>query len=198
MLHAPLPQRTVRAVDRLAQRAHAFHRFAHHPLCARYAGELIPLGRRARLCRGCACSALGLVTGLLAAVCWQASFSVLLGVSALGLGVLLSSLALRLPKWLGRASAVACLGFVGLEGLLAKHGPPLFLAFGIVATSLAFVALYRKRGPNRGPCRTCPERLLSKPCSGLRPIVRRERAFRRLAQRWLDAAALSGHSAVKE
>ena len=28
--------------------------------------------------------------------------------------------------------------------------------------------------------------------AGLKPIVRRERAFRRLAQRWLDAAALSG------
>ncbi len=30
---------------RLAWSAHAFHRFAHHPLCERYASELIPLGR---------------------------------------------------------------------------------------------------------------------------------------------------------
>jgi hypothetical protein len=197
MLHAPLPQRTVRAIDRLARSAHAFHRFAHHPLCERYAGELIPLGRQARLCRGCTCSALGLGGGLLAALCWAPSFSALLGASALGFGLLLSSLSLRLPKWLGRASAAACLGFAALCGLLTSHGAPLILALGIFASSAAFVARYRRRGPNRAPCATCPERLLSKPCSGLMPIVRRERAFRRLAQRWLDAAASSGQSAVK-
>jgi hypothetical protein len=197
MLHAPLPQRTVRAIDRLAQRAHAFHRFAHHPLCQRYAGELIPLGRRARLCRGCACATLGLGAGVLAALCFRPSLELLLAASALGLGLLLSSLALRLPKWLGRGWAAACLGFAALGGLLAGRGAPLFLALGVLGMSLAFVALYRRRGPNRGPCATCPERLLSKPCSGLGPIVRRERAFRRLAQRWLDAAALSGQSAVK-
>ncbi len=99
---------------------------------------------------------------------------------------------LRLPKWLGRASAGACLGFACLGGLLLAHGAPLMLALGILVASAAVVLLYRKRGPNRGPCTQCPERLLSIPCSGLRPIVRRERAFRRLAQRWLDAAALSG------
>ncbi|MEI9938238.1 MAG: hypothetical protein WDO69_13540 [Pseudomonadota bacterium] len=192
MLHAPLPQRTVRAIDRLARSAHAFHRFAHHPLCERYAGELIPLGRRARLCRGCAASALGSVMGLLAALAWQPSFSVLLGASALGLGLLLSSLARRLPKWLGRSAATACLGFACLNGLLSARGAPLFLAVGILVSSAAFIARYRRRGPNRSPCQQCPERLLAVPCSGLRPIVRRERAFRRLAQRWLDAAALSG------
>ncbi len=125
MLHAPLPQRTVRAIDRLARSAHAFHRFAHHPLCERYAGELIPLGRRARLCRGCAASALGSVMGLLAALAWQPSFSVLLGASALGLGLLLSSLARRLPKWRGRTAATACLGFAESE---QKIGPASTLA----------------------------------------------------------------------
>src|SRR4051812_16710215 len=107
MRHAPLPQRTVRAIDRLAKSAHAFHRFAHHPLCERYAGELISL-RRARLCRGCVSAALGSLTGLLAALLWHPSFSLLLGASVLGLTLLLSSLARRLPKWLGRASATAC------------------------------------------------------------------------------------------
>jgi len=192
MRKAPLPQRTVRAIDRLARGAHAFHRFAHHPLCERYASELIPLGRRTRLCRGCASAALGSVTGLLAALLWLPSFSVLLAASALGFGLLLSSLALRLPKWLGRASATACLGFACLSGLRFAHGAPLFLAIGILVSSAAFLARYRKRGPNRSPCQRCPERLLPRPCSGLRPIVRRERAFRRLAQRYLDAAALSG------
>jgi hypothetical protein len=191
MLHAPLPQHTVRAIDRLARSAHAFHRFAHHPLCERFAGELIPLGRRARLCRGCACTALGSGAGLLAALAWRPGFASLAAASALGLGLLLSSLALRLPKWLGRASAAACLGFAALAGLLRAQGAPLYLALGLLVSSVAFVALYRKRGPNREPCTTCPERLLSKPCSGVRPIVRRERAFRRAAQRFLDAAALS-------
>ena len=192
MRRAPLPQRTVRAIDRLARNAHAFHRFAHHPLCERYAGELIPLGRRARLCRGCTTAALGSVAGLLGALVWRPPFSVLLGASALGLGLLLCTLVLRLPKWLGRTGAAACLGFAGLAGLLSAHRASLFLALGILASSAAFLALYRKRGPNRGPCTTCPERLLSSPCSGFRSIVRRERAFRRLAQRLLDAAALSG------
>jgi len=191
MPHAPLPQRTVRAIDRLARRAHAFHRFAHHPLCERYSGELIPLGRRVRLCRGCASAALGSLVGLLAALAWQPVFSLLLGSSVLGLGLLTSGLALRLPKWLGRACATACLAFACLSGLRAARGAPLVLAIGILAASAAFLALYRKRGPNRGPCQECPERLSSRTCSGFRPIVRRERAFRRLAQRLVDGAAPS-------
>ncbi|HEY0468959.1 MAG TPA: hypothetical protein VGC79_32425 [Polyangiaceae bacterium] len=192
MLHAPLPQRTLRAIDRLARSAHAFHRFAHHPLCERYAGELIPLGKRTRVCRGCACAALGSVTSVIAALSWRPALSVLLWASALGLGLLAASLALRLPKWLGRASATASLGFACLGGLRFAHGLPLVLSLGMLAASGAFLALYRKRGPNRGPCQSCPERLSPTPCSGLRPIVRRERAFRRLSQRWLDAAMHSG------
>ncbi|HEY3254961.1 MAG TPA: hypothetical protein VGJ91_13470 [Polyangiaceae bacterium] len=192
MHHAPLPQRTVRAIDRLARGAHAFHRFAHHPLCERYAGELIPLGRRARVCRGCAAAALGSLLGLLAALLVRPSFPALLGASALGVALLLSSLALRLPKWLGRAGAAACLGFACLGGVLSARGAPLVLALGVLLSSAAFLALYRKRGPNRAPCQHCPERLGPRTCSGLRPIVRRERAFRRLSQRWLDAAIVRG------
>jgi len=192
MLRAPLPPRTVRAIDRLAKGAHAFHRFAHHPLCKRYAGELVPLGKRTRVCRGCACAVLGSVTGSLAALCGQPSFSVLLVASALGLGLFSSSLARRLPKWLGRAAPAACLALAGVGGLRAAHGAALLLALGILLASAAFLAVYRKRGPSRSPCVTCPERSLSTPCSGLKPIVQRERAFRRLAQRWLDAATLNG------
>lgn len=192
MLHAPLPQHTLRAIDRLARHAHAFHRFAHHPLCERYAAELIPLGKRSRVCRGCASAALGSLTGLIAALFWQPTLSVLLGASALGLGLFMASLTLRLPKWLGRASAAASLGFACLSGLRVAHGAPLIMALSILLASAAFLALYRKRGPNRGPCQECPERLAPSPCSGLRPIVRRERAFRRLSQRWLDAATHSG------
>jgi len=52
-----------RRIDRLAVRAHAFHRYAHHPLCERYRGELIALRGRTRVCRGCAYALLGAVSG---------------------------------------------------------------------------------------------------------------------------------------
>src|SRR3954452_7135005 len=54
MAHVPRP--LARKLDRLARRAHRFHRFAHHPLCVEYAPEVIRLGRRMRVCRGCALS----------------------------------------------------------------------------------------------------------------------------------------------
>ncbi|HEX7489197.1 MAG TPA: hypothetical protein VF341_09850 [Anaeromyxobacteraceae bacterium] len=53
-----------RRIDRLARRAHRFHRFAHHPLCAAYDGETFQVGRRGRVCRGCAAVALGGVLGV--------------------------------------------------------------------------------------------------------------------------------------
>lgn len=190
MPYAPLPQPTVRAIDRLARSAHAFHRFAHHPLCARYADELIPLGKRARLCRGCANAALGSIVGTLAACYWRPSFSLTFVASVLGLGLFLSSLALRLPKWMGRGCASASVAFAWVSGMRGATGASLILALGILLVGSLFLALYRKRGPNRGACRDCPERLSSTACSGLRPIVRRERAFRRLAQRSIDQAAL--------
>jgi hypothetical protein len=61
---ARIPRTSANAIDRLARGAHAFHRFAHHPLCDEYAGEVVRLGRRARICRGCALAALGAATGL--------------------------------------------------------------------------------------------------------------------------------------
>ena len=48
-----IPRGLARRIDRLSQTAHRFHRFAHHPLCQEYAGELVQLGGRARVCRGC-------------------------------------------------------------------------------------------------------------------------------------------------
>jgi hypothetical protein len=65
----------VRRLDRLGRRAHAFHRFAHHPLCDNYAGELIALRGRTRVCRGCTTA---------------------LGCALLGA---LAALSLRLPVW---------------------------------------------------------------------------------------------------
>ena len=53
-----------RRLDRLAARAHRFHRFAHHPLCRAYADETVRLGRRTRVCRGCAAVVMGAVVGV--------------------------------------------------------------------------------------------------------------------------------------
>ena len=189
MSRALLPTPTARLVDRLAQRAHAFHRFAHHPLCQRYASELIPLGRRARVCRGCACAAAGTLLGALSALALHPNEHALFVCGALAVTVFLASLALRLPKSVGRGLPAATASFAGLAGLLRPELAPRVLALALLAFGGAFLWLYRRRGPNRSPCQTCPERSLARTCSGLRPIVQRERAFRRLAQRYIDAAA---------
>ena len=190
MSRALLPTSTARLVDRLARRAHAFHRFAHHPLCQRYASELIPLGRRARVCRGCACAAGGTLLGAASALAAHPDAHTLFLCSALAVCAFLVSLALRLPKLLGRGSAAALASFAGLGGLLSAELAPRALALSLLAFGGGFLWLYRRRGPNRSPCQTCPERSGPRVCSGLRPIVQRERAFRRLAQRHLDSAVL--------
>ncbi|MEO7035684.1 MAG: hypothetical protein ABI548_17270 [Polyangiaceae bacterium] len=190
MSRARLPTSTARQVDRLARRAHAFHRFAHHPLCGRYATELIPLGRRARVCRGCASSAAGTLLGAASALLARPGVQLLFVCAALGVSVFLASLALRLPKSLGRALPAAVASFAGLGGLLSPALAPRVFALVLGAFGGGFLWLYRRRGPNRSPCQTCPERSAPRVCSGLQPIVQRERAFRRLAQRYIDSAAV--------
>ncbi len=64
---AHVPPELARRIDGLARAAHRFHRYAHHPLCAAYAGEVFRLGRRTRLCRGCTLVAIGAIAGALAA-----------------------------------------------------------------------------------------------------------------------------------
>jgi hypothetical protein len=186
-----LPAPTARFIDRLARRAHAFHRFAHHPLCQRYASELIPLGRRTRVCRGCACAALGASAGAVVALLMRPSSSTWLVGGALGVALLLGSLAWRLPKSLGRGVGAALASYAGISGLLSGERAPRLLGLGMLAFGAVFIWLYRRRGPNRVPCQSCPERLARATCSGLRPLVQRERAFRRLAQRYIDAALVS-------
>ena len=181
-----LNRATARAIDRLARRAHAFHRFAHHPLCDRYASELVTLGRRQRLCRGCLAVALGAPCG--ATLGLLVPDSALVPHHAVALGAALGALSLRvrLPKWLGRFVPAACLGAGLTSALTSPHSLAWLAALVCV---VAGVALYRRRGPNRRPCATCPERSQQAPCSGFLRIVRRERAFRRVAERLIDRAA---------
>jgi hypothetical protein len=191
---ALIPTSLARRIDRAARHAHRFHRFAHHPLCKAYAGELVRLGPRARVCRGCSMTAVGLMMG----VALGASFGP--GTWVAPVAWLVASLfalagSLRTP-WPPAAAGVPVPRRI--SKIVSRFLPALWLgaaigqAFraGLVATMLVggtagvgvgvFAALYRRRGPDRTPCTVCPERLLN-PCSGFLPIVRRERAFRRLS-----------------
>lgn len=193
---SPLPRPLARRVDRLARRAHSFHRFAHHPLCDAYREETFRIGRRTRVCAGCSLSwagalsgaaagavlaqpsprALGAAFGLwsIAAVAWMAA-------RALGFGRGSSKWISRFLPYLG-AGALAAMGL--------RRGSA--LGAGVALGSAALVALalwtYRRSGPDRSACASCQEREKLRTCSGLRPIVRRELAFQRLAGRWIEAA----------
>jgi hypothetical protein len=180
-----LSRDVARALDRLARRAHAFHRFAHHPLCERYAGELIRLGRRERVCRGCAALASGLCVGAALAVLAAPSAATLNAALAAGAALGAVSLRLRLPKIIGRFLPAVALG-AGLASVVTAFESYAWLSGSVGC--MVVVLLYRRRGPSRTPCESCPERTLPAPCSGFARIVRRERAFQRVAQKLIERA----------
>ena len=161
----------------MARKAHAFHRFAHHPLCAAYEQELIVLGRSSRICKGCTLALVGLLCGAVTGI-----FVRLTGMSAsialvLALLLLLTSLRRRLPKVLNRGAAGALIGLALTQGVGA-------FVLGGAVLALAY-QLYRLRGPDRGPCASCPENG-NPSCSGFRPILEAERAFRQAASELLS------------
>ena len=167
-----------------------FHRFAHHPLCAAYAGEVVALGRRTRVCRGCALAAGGAALGAAAAALLPRPSAAAALAAALAFGALASAAVwrrpgARLPKALTRFAPAALGGLAFAAGLRAAT-----VAGGLAALAAALGAAfaaraYRRRGPDRSTCERCPERASPRPCAGLRPILRREAAFRRLAGQWL-------------
>jgi hypothetical protein len=180
-----LARDVARRLDRLARRAHAFHRFAHHPLCGRYASELIRLGRRERVCRGCAAVAVGCCAGVLLAVALSPGVVVVYALLALATALGVASLRWRLPKLLARFVPALGMG-LGFASVLTDFRSCAWLVAACVG-AVGFFA-YRWRGPSRAPCATCPERLEPAPCSGFARIVRRERAFQRVAQRMIQRA----------
>jgi hypothetical protein len=182
-------------LDRLSRHAHRFHRFAHHPMCAEYAGEVIRFGRRTRVCRGCSLVLAGALSGGMLAL-------------VLPLPLILASLVLMISIWvlayvtfarrwrMARPSKVVArflpalgIGYA-LGGALLGGGMGPALFFSSCLLLLWLVAVYRRRGPDRSPCVSCPERWQAAACRGVSPIVRRERAFRRLAGHWLARAGL--------
>jgi hypothetical protein len=196
-----IPRPLAKKLDRLARRAHRFHRFAHHPLCAEYAGELVRLGRRGRVCRGCALAiagaAGGAIAGMAAPMAADAAAAaracvVVLTVSsvyALALWVGLGARApgtssrARAPKALTRFLPLALFAFGCVFGARSGGVAGVLLCASSVGSVAALYRRYRARGPSRAPCTTCPERTLEAPCRGYAPIVRRERAFARVARR---------------
>jgi hypothetical protein len=192
-----LPPALARRLDRLARRAHRFHRFAHHPLCGAYAGEVLRLGRRTRLCRGCTLAAAGAVAGVLAGAAARPPGPELL---LLGPALLTAWAALALAprggrprsKVLTRAGPLALAGFLLASGLraAAAAGPGDWSGGCTAAVTTALVALgalaWRRRGPDRAACAGCPQAPPGPRCDGLREVARRERAFSRLASRWID------------
>ncbi len=190
------PPALARRLDRLARRAHLFHRFAHHPLCDAYGGEVVRLGRRTRLCRGCAFASAGAAAGAVAgwaspppSVEWLLlGPAILAGWAALALAPRGSR---RPSKWITRAGPLAMAAFLAVAGLgAARHAEPGDWAGATSAvTATAIVALglvrYRRHGPDRAPCLGCAQAPPGPRCDGLRAVARRERAFSRLASRWI-------------
>jgi len=172
-----LPKPLAKRIDRLAWQAHAFHRFAHHPLCDGYRGEVLRIGKRFRLCKGCTLLALGLAAGFALGGFLRPPLAA--GVVAWGVALVLglSSLRRRLPKVVGRLIPGAGMGLSLWAGW-----PCALLA---LATLGACSSLYRRRGVERSRCEPCHERD-RKPCSGFVSIVRRERAFQRKADHMID------------
>jgi hypothetical protein len=172
-----------RRIDRLSRRAHRFHRFAHHPLCGRYAGEVIRIGRRTRLCRGCTFAAAGGLVGGLVGLVAGAPASVAIGAGVAATLLLVPTVVSkrRMPKLVTRLAPAALFAFALVASALARAP----IATAAVATVvIALRLLYGRRRGDRTPCETCPERTLS-PCSGFAAIVSREQAFQRVVRRIL-------------
>lgn len=176
-----------RRIDRLARRVHAPYRFAHHPLCEAYAGEIIRVWGW-RICKGCTLTLVGVCLGLVTAVLLplaRLAFSVKFG----SLVVVAIALTLwRTPHRLGKGltrMVPALLAVVTVVSIWQSHPKARYLIAAISAAGLFCLwHSYRRRGPWRDACLQCPELAFS-PCAGFRLQVRRERAFSRLVGRLL-------------
>jgi len=179
-------KRVLRELDRLSRRAHRFHRFAHHPLCTQYRGEVVRIGK-VRLCRGCTFAVAGGLAGGIAGLAIGASVTASATATLGGATLLLATLWLRrrLPKLVTRLVPAGLFALAITCGALDGSALGIACAIGSAAIVGGLRLLYGKRGANRAPCTTCPERDLA-PCSGFAPIVSRERAFQRVAGRRLS------------
>jgi len=187
-----IPRELGKQIDRLSWCAHVFHRFAHHPLCEPYSGELVRLGTKARICRGCLSAAIGLAVGTTAGLCLPRDLGTELSQLGIAAALSLLSLRIRLRKSSGRFLPAAFAAAAVASAASRTYGGDtrawLVVALALLLAIVGFI-VYRRRGPERSACASCPERHYEHACSGLAPIIRRERAFQRLSRRWLDAAS---------
>jgi hypothetical protein len=184
-----VPPALARRIDRAARRAHAFHRWAHHPLCSAYAAEMLRVGR-ARVCKGCALAWAGGLAGAALALATPPPPDALTLIAAVAFAVAVG-VALRPPRSEARPPKLATRAFPMLLGAWSAIAGLRSGGAGPAAALLAGAALavgigaYRRRGPARVACEACAERATSTVCAGFRPIARREAALGRLATRWL-------------
>jgi hypothetical protein len=163
-------------------------------LCDEYAGEIVRFGRRARVCRGCLGAWGGGLAGVAASLAVEIPVVTGAALLVVASGFVVVTTLLRVgprrSKVVTRLAPAAAMGLAIGAGLRAGG----VIGFALAALSLLVVgtlgALYRRRGADRTPCATCPERLSSSPCRGYAEIVHRERAFRRLASRVLARAGV--------
>jgi hypothetical protein len=137
---------------------------------------------RVRLCRGCTFTVAGGLAGGVAGLAVGGSTSVAL-VAAVAATLLLAPTVAsnrRIPKLVARLLPAALFALACTASVLARN---VVIAAVTVALVGALRLLYGRRGGDRSPCKSCPERTLS-PCSGFAPIVRREQAFQRVVRRW--------------
>jgi hypothetical protein len=186
-----------RRIDRLSWRAHLFHRFAHHPLCTEYASEVIRVGRRGRVCKGCALLAFGISCGTLAGLFVRVPMGAAIALGACATLLSAASLRLRLGKIASRLAPAVVAGLVGASAIRGRSPADLAVLGGVGAAAALLYVGYRRRGPNRKACEACPERSLPATCRGMAEIVRRERAFRRLSGRLIAASSPVQSFAVK-
>jgi hypothetical protein len=194
-----------RRIDRLARRAHAFHRFAHHPLCDRYADELIAIGTRTRVCRGCTCAIGGALLGGTLGAFIQFPVSAAVAFAALSTSVPILAQRFdrervelgraRLGKSWTRSLPLGALALAFTAGLRAQNTAGSATAVAIALALFTLLRAYRAKGPDRSPCASCPERGSSVPCAGFRDIVRAERAFVRRSRQVMSYPPTARHPA---
>ena len=180
-----IPAPVARRIERLARRAHAFHRFAHHPLCDVYRGEVLRWGHRMRICKGCAFLTLGAAMGSAASFVlpFAAEAVVAISIATVIFGALvwIKGRGQRASKLLTRLIPGFLLAWFFWAGVSSGNRLG-FLASGFAVMVFGATWIrYRRRGPDRQACVACPQRLSFPKCEGYRPMVARERAFRRRA-----------------
>lgn len=176
-----------RKLDRLARAAHLRHRWAHHPVCSRYAPERIQVGR-VMLCRGCTFLALGVVTGAIvgALVTLSAGMLAVICAAAMVPAVVAAFARWRIPKLLTRwlpahAFALACARLVK-----DPHWSVAALVVALASLALGYRSQHARRGADRSACTACPQNARKPDCDGFKPVIRRERAFVRISAKLMD------------